>query len=527
MKYNGASMCSNCIASKIDITEGIPKEHFLLWCKQCLRICRPPWVFADFESKELLAICLRSLPGLSKVKLIDANFIWTEPHSKRVKVKLDVQKDTLGVVLQQSFVVDYVLKNQFCEDCHKENTKLNALCTVQVRQHVNHKRTFFLLEQLIIQNKAQTAVEGFKPTRDGIDFAFSSKGNAMKFVNFLKGKLPVTVTESKKLAGHINGMDRFEFTWSVKVIPICVDDLFILKKRQVSTCGGIGQVLLCHKVAGSVHLLNPSTLEESSLTEHAYYRDPIEPIATSRDLVEFIVLDAVMVQMKKTAKKPAPAPTTKKRKGKKKKDKKAEMREYIAKTLGEDTPPTRAAAPVATVASIDGLEESRYLLAEITVARASDFGVNDKQFTVLSHLGRLLKPGDSALGFDMESYIWPADDNRCDHIPDVILVKKKRPPKQMKKMAKQKAKMAAKRAKALAASNEPGMGLLKTDAEKAEYASFVEDYEEEETVEEMGPVDLEGDDLDRSLGLEERVAKLELGENQGYGEDEVTDANLN
>ena len=43
----------------------------------------------------------------------------------------------------------------------------------------------------------------------------------------------------------------------------------------------------------------------------------------------------------------------------------------------------------------------------------------------------------------------------------------------------------------------------------------------------MGPVDLEGDDLDRLLGLEERVAKLELGENQGYGEDEVTDANLN
>jgi nonsense-mediated mRNA decay protein 3 len=38
-----------------------------------------------------MALCLKKLKGLAKVKLIDANFLWTEPHSKRIKLKLSIQ----------------------------------------------------------------------------------------------------------------------------------------------------------------------------------------------------------------------------------------------------------------------------------------------------------------------------------------------------------------------------------------------------------------------------------------------------
>jgi nonsense-mediated mRNA decay protein 3 len=38
-----------------------------------------------------MALCLKKLKNLNKVKLIDANFLWTEPHSKRIKVKLSIQ----------------------------------------------------------------------------------------------------------------------------------------------------------------------------------------------------------------------------------------------------------------------------------------------------------------------------------------------------------------------------------------------------------------------------------------------------
>lgn len=37
-------------------------------------------------------------------------------------------------------------------------------------------------------------------------------------------------------------------------------------------------------------------------------------------------------------------------------------------------------------------------LAEITVARERDLGVNDQQFVCLSHLGNLLREGDVVLG---------------------------------------------------------------------------------------------------------------------------------
>lgn len=80
---------------RIDITEGIPKQAAVNWCKGCSRYLAPPtqWVICDLESRELLAICLRKLKGLSKVRLIDAGFIWTEPHSKRLRVKLTIQKE--------------------------------------------------------------------------------------------------------------------------------------------------------------------------------------------------------------------------------------------------------------------------------------------------------------------------------------------------------------------------------------------------------------------------------------------------
>lgn len=62
-----------------------------------VRYLQPPstWVSAALESHELLAICLNRLKGLNKVHLVDAGFIWTEPHSKRIKVKLTVQKEVI------------------------------------------------------------------------------------------------------------------------------------------------------------------------------------------------------------------------------------------------------------------------------------------------------------------------------------------------------------------------------------------------------------------------------------------------
>ena len=76
------------------------------------------------------------------MKLVDAGFIWTEPHSKRLKVKVTVQAEVFnGAILQQSFVVDYVVENHMCPDCERHNVNPNNwVSAVQVRLHAQGRR---------------------------------------------------------------------------------------------------------------------------------------------------------------------------------------------------------------------------------------------------------------------------------------------------------------------------------------------------------------------------------------------------
>lgn len=64
---------------------------------------------------------------------------------------------------------------------------------------------------------------------------------------------------------------------------------------------------------------------------------------------------------------------------------------------------------------------------EIQVAKASDFGRNDRTFFVRTHLGHLLHAGDSALGYDMSTANTVDADLEAAvakgfTVPDIILV---------------------------------------------------------------------------------------------------------
>lgn len=89
---NPANMCVACLRTHVDITEDVPKQAVLYFCRNCERYLHPPseWVACTLESRELLSICLKKLKGLKDLKLIDAGFIWTEPHSRRLKVKREI-----------------------------------------------------------------------------------------------------------------------------------------------------------------------------------------------------------------------------------------------------------------------------------------------------------------------------------------------------------------------------------------------------------------------------------------------------
>eukprot|EP00124_Ichthyophonus_hoferi_P000534 Ihof_evm12s20 gene=Ihof_evmTU12s20 len=419
---NPANMCINCIRSTVDVTEGIQKQVPLYFCRGCDRYLQPPnnWVRAQLESRELLAVCLKKLKGLTKVRLVDASFVWTEPHSRRLKVKLIIQKEVFAsTILQQEFIVEYVVSHQMCDNCHRNNAKDHWNAVVQVRQKVDHKKTFFFLEQLIIKHQAHTKTVNVKERRDGLDFYFSTKSDAVKMCDFLATVTPIRMRTSERLISSDvnNGTHNYKFTFSVEIVPVCKEDLLVLPVKLARSLGNISPLCVAAKVHTSIQLVDPLTLQTQEMSNNVYWRDAFLPISSYKQLIEYTVLDV----------------------------------ELLGPTKG------------------------KYALADVEVVRTRDFGVNDQMFRSRTHLGNLLKPGDTCMGYDLKfinANNKSLEKMDADKLPDVVLVKKSYPNRR---------KANKKRQWKLAQLEKESEGMGKRDEEKAvaEYELFMQDLEED------------------------------------------------
>ena len=230
---NAVNTCANCLASSSDITRGISTEATLHQCRGCQRWHKEAgkWIACDLESRELMSLCLSHVSGLKgsksrpqKVRLVDAGWIWTEPHSMRLKVRLTVQREVQsGTILQQSFTVVFVVRNQQCIECQAEFRQGSWKALVQVRQRVSHKRTFLYLEQLILKHEAHRGCLSIETFRDGMDFYFPDKSKAARFISFLENVVPVKVKTSKKLVStdDKSNIANFKHTNLVEICPLC------------------------------------------------------------------------------------------------------------------------------------------------------------------------------------------------------------------------------------------------------------------------------------------------------------------
>ena len=105
-----------------------------------------------------------------------------------------------------------------------------------MRQRVDHKRTFFYLEQVILKKNAQQACIKIEQFRDGLDFFFKEKNDAMRFVTFLEDAVPTKVKNSKKLVAMEQHSNLFfhQYTAFVQVAAACKDDLILLEGKLAS-----------------------------------------------------------------------------------------------------------------------------------------------------------------------------------------------------------------------------------------------------------------------------------------------------
>ena len=212
--------------------------------------------------------------------------------------------------------------------------------------------------------------------KDGLDFFYSQRNHAEKFVDFLTSVAPVRSKKSQELISmdiHTS-TKSYKFSYSVELVPICKDDLVALPIKLAKQIGNIAPLTICHRVGTSINLLDPSTLQTADVSTPIYWRSPFTSLADVQELVEFVIMDI--------------EPT--------------------------------------------GPQKGRFLLAEATVARSSDLGVNDITYFTRTHLGGVLHPGDSVMGYHLTGTNFnnphfdalEQSNSYSPIIPDVVLVKK-------------------------------------------------------------------------------------------------------
>lgn len=166
----------------------------------------------------------------------------------------------------------------------------------------------------------------------------------------------------------------YKFSFSVELLPICKDDLVALPIKLAKQIGNISPLTICHRVGTSVNLLDPNTLQTADVSTPIYWRSPFTSLADVQELVEFVVMDIEPI----------------------------------------------------------GPQKGRFLLAEATIARSSDLGTNDTTYFTRTHLGAVLHPGDSVMGYHLTGTNFnnpnfealEQSNAHSSSIPDVILVKK-------------------------------------------------------------------------------------------------------
>jgi nonsense-mediated mRNA decay protein 3 len=196
--------------------------------------------------------------------------------------------------------------------------------------------------------------------------------------------------------------------------------LVALPIKLAKSAGNISPLALCYRIGTSLNLLNPTTLQTAEVSTKEFWHAPFSTLADSQELIEFIVLDIEPL----------------------------------------------------------GPERGNLILAEATISLASDM---DTTYYVRTHLGGVLHPGDSAMGFHLTGSNFnnpqfeALEQSRqySSTIPDVVLVKKFYPRKKKSKSRNWKLKRLAR--------VESDMAPRKQDQDKLErdLEMFLRDVEED------------------------------------------------
>ena len=447
---NPRGTCEACLKKSLNIKTCIPTEFELQYCKGCQRFLRPPYVKIERDSADMMKLCLSRIKSYDKkVKIIDSNFIYTEPHSKIIKIKISIQKEVEKNILSQNLIIEFKEKWNLCRDCQKLQTPHTWSSCVQIRQRVPHKKTMLYLEQIILKNKMQKSSLYFEEANDGFDFFFSTRRAGEIFSNWIATVVPSKITYHKKYVS----LSTSTFTYLVDVANVAKYDLFILDKDSYKKLGGIGPLLICTRLSSRTIFIDPRTFNHLYLDGNTFFKYKFNPFCNSNQLTEFLVLDVYEeidynfgninnnnTNNNKNEKK-------KKNKGKKKnKRKKDESDSEEEKKEENNVINTNESESVDSMSISTNYEkgvkdkekkleeDKEYILkckkTFIKIIRNNNEKDKGEIIEIKSHLADVIKVGEIYLGYDLKSINLDSENSaflegNINRLPDVILVRKK------------------------------------------------------------------------------------------------------
>jgi nonsense-mediated mRNA decay protein 3 len=465
---NEAAMCMTCL--KLQYHSEIPKSYELelTQCSKCGKWHhrQSQWLPYDMETPELLSFCIKKIPFFhnnanNSIKITDSNWIWTEPHSKRLKLYINYEhklEDYQSLAISNQIQAEYVIKNKQCMTCIYENNdhtwnamiqlrsftssssissmiSANTLSTSVMNSHTVSK-IFYQIETLLIQSKMYQIISDIETLSmssnkssgsgqsqqkshanaisNGLNLFFRQKNQAEKVMSFLQEYFPFIIKKSKKIisANQQSSTSRSEHIILMELLPVNRNDLLLIPKQV----HGKNELMIINKLSSIIHCLNPLTLATYDINITKYCQYPFQTILNEKYLVPFVVLDIIPIDFEGVSSvggSVAGGNTTQGKKHNRKNKKANKHDDWPSKTLPPPVsssvppPPPVTASPGKKSPSLDYDNRSvksisgKWQLAEAVVMRESDLGENDTSYTVRTHLGNILQAGDTVLGYDL------------------------------------------------------------------------------------------------------------------------------
>lgn len=382
---NAANQCGSCLAQDYDLSSALQKGpgnadySTIHQCRQCRRYQQTPknYIYAEPESPELLALCLKHIPALQdgSIRVLDASWVWTEPHSMRFKLRITAQTEIQSVTVQQRVMVELHCRFQMCNDCNREYTNRTWQAVLQVRQRHTTKG-MRALEMTIAKADAKVRkhVLRLDSTNAGLDFYFLELRHAQLFCQFIASQYPSRTKTTQKLVStdDKNNTANVKYTLCCELASLSKHDLIIMETKQIPNSLAGRLAMVTHVSPGLIQCVDAITMERVDLSADTYYK--------------------------------------------------------YEKYIHPVNYPTRRCV-VLDVESMEGGHQNQHR-KQTDLHEVQLLDSQDEIITVTTHVGAWLTAGDSVLVYDVHNSTVTIEEDWIQHsyeFPDVVVVKKAKP----------------------------------------------------------------------------------------------------